>query len=84
MPQARSEINLHYGEPGDPLTPRELQGLQLMAEGLTNAAIGARLGIALSTVKHHIYEIFGKLDVDSRIQAVRAGVRLGYLPPLTG
>jgi ATP/maltotriose-dependent transcriptional regulator MalT len=52
------------------LTERELEILQLIAEGLSNQAIAERLIIALSTVKRHINNLFGKLAVQSRTQAL--------------
>jgi ATP/maltotriose-dependent transcriptional regulator MalT len=55
---------------GETLTPRELEVLGLIAQGLSNAAIGEKLFIAQSTVKTHNYHIFAKLDVSSRTEAV--------------
>ena len=63
------------------LTPREREVLALMAEGLTNKAIGERLNIKSSTVKNHIYAIYVTLRVDddpeqvSRVSAVLAWQR---------
>ena len=54
----------------EPLTERELEILQLIAEGLSNQAIAERLVIAVSTVKRHINNLFGKLAVESRTQAL--------------
>src|SRR5262249_203116 len=54
----------------EPLTERELEILQLIALGLSNQAIAERLIIALSTVKRHINNLFGKLAVQSRTQAL--------------
>ena len=54
----------------DPLTERELEVLRLMAAGLSNRAIAARLVLALSTVKSYVNTIYGKLQVESRTQAV--------------
>lgn len=54
----------------EPLTPREREVLDLLARGLSNQEIGARLVIAVGTVKKHIHAIYGKLDVHSRTQAV--------------
>ncbi|MGB7874988.1 MAG: LuxR C-terminal-related transcriptional regulator [Anaerolineales bacterium] len=54
----------------DPLSDRELEVLGLMANGFSNQAIADELVIALSTVKKHVNNIFGKLHVTSRTQAV--------------
>jgi LuxR family transcriptional regulator, maltose regulon positive regulatory protein len=54
----------------EPLTERELEILQLIADGFSNQAIADRLVIALSTVKRHINNVFGKLAVQSRTQAL--------------
>jgi DNA-binding NarL/FixJ family response regulator len=52
------------------LTPREREVLSLIASGLGNAAIAARLGLAANTVSNHISNIFGKLQVASRAEAI--------------
>jgi LuxR family maltose regulon positive regulatory protein len=64
------------------LSDRELEVLQLLAEGLSNPEIGQRLFISLPTVKSHTRNIYGKLDVHSRKQAVAQARALGILPPL--
>ena len=61
------------------LTPREIEVLAMMAEGLGNKAIAARLGISLHTVKFHIASLFAKLNVESRTEAVTEGVRRGLV-----
>ncbi|HWH51045.1 MAG TPA: LuxR C-terminal-related transcriptional regulator [Gemmatimonadaceae bacterium] len=61
------------------LTAREREVLQLLADGLGNKQIAARLGISTSTVKTHLEELFDRLDVASRAEAVAAGVRRGLL-----
>lgn len=55
----------------EPLSKRELEILQLLASGYANQAIADELVIALSTVKKHVNNIFGKLNVDSRTQAIQ-------------
>ncbi|HEY6357368.1 MAG TPA: helix-turn-helix transcriptional regulator, partial [Vicinamibacterales bacterium] len=55
--------------PDEPLTPREHDVLELVAEGLSNKAIGARLGISDQTVKFHVASICGKLGVANRTEA---------------
>jgi LuxR family maltose regulon positive regulatory protein len=54
----------------EPLSERELEGLSLMAEGLTNTDIANRLYLSVATVKKHGTNIFGKLNAASRQQAV--------------
>ena len=63
----------------DPLTPREQDVLFLLAEGLTNRAIGVRLGISENTAKFHVQAVLGKLGVGSRTEAVVQATRLGLL-----
>jgi two-component system, NarL family, response regulator YdfI len=61
------------------LTPREIQVLELLAEGLPNKAIAARLGISDQTVKFHVASIAGKLGAVNRTDAVRLAVRRGLI-----
>ncbi len=63
----------------EPLSRRELEVLPLLAEGLTNQEIAARLYLSLHTVKSHARTIYAKLGVSSRTQAVARGRALGYL-----
>ena len=64
----------------DPLSERELEVLQMIAEGLTNVEIASKMIIAQSTVKTHINRIYRKLDVDTRTQAVVRARQLKILP----
>jgi LuxR family maltose regulon positive regulatory protein len=63
----------------EPLSKRELEVLRLIAQGLSNRAIGERLFVALDTVKGHNRNIFGKLQVHRRTQAVARARELGLL-----
>ncbi len=63
----------------EPLTPRETEVLQLLAEGLTNRGIGERLGISEHTAKFHVNAILGKLGARSRGEAIAQAARLGLL-----
>ncbi len=62
------------------LSRRELEVLELMAAGFSNQEIGARLFISLSTVKTHSSNLFEKLDVKRRTQAIERGKKLGLIP----
>ena len=63
----------------EPLTAREVQVLELLAEGLPNKAIAARLGISDQTVKFHVSSISGKLGARNRTDAVRRAARRGLI-----
>jgi len=63
----------------EPLTHRETDVLQLLAEGLSNKGIAVRLGISDQTVKFHVAAISGKLGAANRTEAVRLAVRLGLV-----
>jgi LuxR family maltose regulon positive regulatory protein len=68
----------------EPLSSRELEVLDLIAAGLTNQQIAARLYVSLHTVKSHARNIYAKLGVSSRTQAAAKGRVLGLLPPSRG
>jgi DNA-binding NarL/FixJ family response regulator len=61
------------------LTPRELEVLDLLAQGLPNKAIASRLAISDQTVKFHVASICGKLGAANRTDAVRRAVRTGLI-----
>jgi two-component system, NarL family, response regulator YdfI len=61
------------------LTPREIEVLRMIAEGLGNKEIASRLGISDHTVKFHISSIFVKLGASSRTEAVTVGIRQGLI-----
>ncbi len=61
------------------LTDRELDVLRLAARGLTNRAIGRELGISHRTVQGHLASIYGKLEVNSRTEAVTEALRRGWI-----
>jgi len=65
--------------PTEELTPRELEVLRLLAEGLPNKAIARRLDLSEHTVKFHLNAILGKLGAQSRTEAVVHAIRLGLI-----
>ena len=65
--------------PRIPLTPRETEVLALLAKGLSNAEIAARIGRTEGTVKVHIKNILQKLDASDRTEAVTTAVRRGFI-----
>jgi len=62
------------------LSKRELEVLQLMAEGLSNKEIADRLFVSLSTIKTHSNNLFDKMNVERRTQAIDKAKRLGIIP----
>jgi DNA-binding NarL/FixJ family response regulator len=65
---------------GAALTPRELDVLRLVAQGLGNKEIAAELDLSAHTVKYHLASVLTKLGVRSRTEAVSRGIRTGLLP----
>jgi DNA-binding NarL/FixJ family response regulator len=63
----------------DPLTPREVEILQLVAQGRTNREIAGRLIVAVGTIKIHVEHILGKLGAADRTQAAVRAVELGIV-----
>jgi DNA-binding NarL/FixJ family response regulator len=69
----------------EPLTPREMEILTLLARGLGNKEICQRLHITVQTVKNHVHSILAKLQVHRRREAVRLAYEMGMLiDPETG
>ncbi len=75
-----SHAGLEPAEDDRPLlTPRELDILSCLGDGLSNKAAARRLGISQHTVKFHLEAIFDKLDANSRTEAVAKGLRRGLI-----
>jgi DNA-binding NarL/FixJ family response regulator len=76
-PEIASEVAFHAGE--EPLTAREIEILQLVADGKANKEIAVRLTLSEETVKGYMKSIFAKLNVNDRTQAVTVAVRRGII-----
>ncbi len=63
----------------EPLTPREMDVLEMLAEGLSNKLIADRLSISEHTAKFHVNSILAKLEAGTRTEAVMRGLRLGLI-----
>lgn len=72
-------INRDIAPLATPLTPRESEVLQLLAQGMTNKAIALKLEITQHTVKFHVNAIMSKLDAQSRTEAVVRATQLGMI-----
>jgi DNA-binding NarL/FixJ family response regulator len=86
-PEVAAKVVAHVtsGRPGaaqdqiEPLSERELEILRLAGKGLTNKAIGIELNISDRTVQGHLANIYGKLQVGSRTEAVTKALKLGWI-----
>jgi len=74
-PQAVADDEL----PGEPLTPRELEVLELLAKGLSNRDIAGVLGISAHTAKFHVAQILAKIGAATRAEAVLIGIQRGLI-----
>jgi NarL family two-component system response regulator YdfI len=72
-------INPRPERGAEPLTPREIEVLGMLAEGQSNKAIAHRLNISEHTVKFHVTSIMSKLNAGSRTEAVTLGIRQGLI-----
>jgi DNA-binding NarL/FixJ family response regulator len=72
-----SGVNLPPTPPSTPLSPRKLDVLRLLLEGLPNKTIASRLGLSENTIKVHIAGIYAELNVHNRVQAVMRARQLG-------
>jgi DNA-binding CsgD family transcriptional regulator len=75
--EADAVVEVMSAAPG--LTPREMEVLGLLADGLANKEIGARLGISAHTAKFHVESLLRKLDAANRAEAVREGIGRGLI-----
>jgi two-component system, NarL family, nitrate/nitrite response regulator NarL len=81
LPVEVSSLLLHAVPPEkfESLTPRETEVLEMLAEGLSNKQIAARLDISEHTAKFHVNSILGKLRAGTRTEAVMRGIRWGLV-----
>lgn len=78
LPKGVAE-RLHEHKSGTQLTRREDEILDLLGKGLSNRELGQVLGISEDTIKTHLKSLFRKLDVADRAEAVREGLRRGFI-----
>lgn len=76
-----NRLHHQHDKPADELTSREHEILQLIAEGLTNAAIASRLFISVNTVRNHVQSILAKLGAHSKLEALSMAIRDGIIDP---
>jgi DNA-binding NarL/FixJ family response regulator len=74
-------VRLRRSQSDQAITRREREVLALLADGVSNAKIAARLHISINTVRNHVQSLLGKLEAHSRLEAVAVAVRRGVLPP---
>ena len=74
---AVATVEASDGQPG--ITPREAEVLGLLAEGLANKEIAARLGFSTHTAKFHVESLLRKLDAANRAEAVKEGISRGLI-----
>jgi len=79
VPAAGSPVSRPLAELAEPLTRREREVLQMLAAGLGNKEIAARLNISDHTAKFHVASILGKLGAATRTEAVALGIRRGLV-----
>ena len=77
LPEVQARLSERASMPT--LTPREVEVLQLISQGLRNKEVGAMLGITEGTVQIHVKNIFAKLGVNDRTGAVQVAVRRGLI-----
>lgn len=82
MPNRRVHLQSGQGDPGDSrleLTPRELEVVELVAEGLSNREVAQRLCRSPRTIENHLRSVYQKLDVRNRVEMIRAATDLDLL-----
>ena len=77
--QGKPPLEGEVFEPLDPLTSREEQIIGLLATGASNKVIGKKLFVSENTVKYHLKNVYSKLGVNSRVQAIRSAREMGLI-----
>jgi DNA-binding NarL/FixJ family response regulator len=79
----RALDRLRHGDrpPAHGLTPREVQVLELLSEGLATRAMAERLGVTVHTMRNYVQTVIHKLDAHSKLEAVAVARRQGMIPP---
>lgn len=80
-PHVAARLLGHLREPRPALSPREVEILKLLAQGLSNRALSKKLYISEATVKTHLVHIYDKLDVDNRTAAITTALDRGIIRP---
>ena len=78
--QAKTDLPIYMPDKSV-LTPREIEVLCMLAEGITTKAVATRLQVAFKTAACHRYRILQKLGVESTVSAVRWAIRQGLIQP---
>lgn len=77
--EATRALGPPHPEAAPPLTRRETEVLQLVATGLQNKEIAQKLGLSLATVRNHVHNTLGKLDVHSKLEMISMAFRKGWV-----
>lgn len=77
--QPTAQASSALGPTGPKLSPRELEILGVIAKGLTNVEAASVLGISRSTIRTHLENIYQKLEVNNRVEAITEGLRHGWI-----
>lgn len=78
-PEPAAQANIDQGPTGPKLSPREIEILGVISRGLTNVEAASVLGISRSTIRTHLENIYQKLEVNNRVEAITEGLRYGWI-----
>lgn len=74
-------MHQHRTAPVESLTPRELEVLRALGDGMSSPEVSEELGITRNTLRTHVHNIMGKLGARSKLEAVLTAIRLGLVEP---